>query len=125
TPTLRQVQDQAAAGPAQDGATGKHLGAQRGRFAINRQASRALKLREQVEQQQDGLESGFGGEELLQAETVSAEVMLEFGDAVFHIGSPVVIAPDFFWSIAAAGDEEAKGIAGHVQQFAAYAVAAF
>ena len=81
-PTLRQVQDQSPPRPAQDGATGEHLGAQRRGLAVDRQPGGALKLRKQVEQQQDGLEGGFGGEEFLQTEAVGSEVVLEFGDAV-------------------------------------------
>src|SRR5271165_2722548 len=51
TPTLRQVEHPSSAGTAEDGATGKYLGAQCGRFPVDRQASGALKLAEQVEQQ--------------------------------------------------------------------------
>src|SRR5271165_435430 len=119
------VKNQSSPRPAQDGATGEHLGAQGGWFTVDGQAGGALKLAEQVEQQQDRLESSFGGEELLQAETVSAQVVFEFGDAVFHVGPPVVVAPDLLGRVAAAGDEEAKGVVGHLEQFAAYAIAAF
>ena len=77
------MEDQSSPRPAQDGTTGEHLCAQGRRFAVDGQAGGALKLREQVEQQQDCLKRRFGGEELLQTETVSAEIMLEFGDAVF------------------------------------------
>ena len=111
--------------PAEDGATGKHLGAQGGRFAVDRHVSGTLKLAEQVEQQQDGLEGSFGGEELLQTETVSAQVVPEFGDAVFHVSVPVVVAPDFLRRSNAVGDEEAKGVVEHLEQFAVYAVTAF
>ena len=119
------MEDQSSPRPAQDGTTGEHLCAQGRRFAVDGQAGGALKLAEQIEQQQHGLEGSFGGEELLQTETVGSQVVLEFGDAVFHVGAPVVVAPDFFWGIAAASNEKTKGIAGHVQQFATHTVAAF
>jgi len=44
------------------------------------------------------LESGFGGEELLQTEAVGCQVVLQLGNAVLHIGAAVVVAPDFFLS---------------------------
>lgn len=110
---MRQVQDQTAARASQDGTAGEHLRTQRGRLAINGQANGTLKLTEQVEQQQDSLESGFSGEERLQAETVGSQIVLELSDAVLHVGPPVVVAPDFLGGIVAVGNEEAKGIAGY------------
>jgi hypothetical protein len=36
-----------------------------------------------------------GGIETQQKEAVRAEIVLQLGDAVFHLGAPVVIASDF------------------------------
>ena len=58
---LGQVQDDPPPGAAEDGAASEDEGSQRCRLAITRQAGGALELAEQVEQQQDGLEGGFGG----------------------------------------------------------------
>ena len=66
----------------------------RSRLAIDRQTGGALELGQQVEQQQHGPKGGLGGEELFHAEAIGAQVMLQFGDAVFHVGAPVVVAPD-------------------------------
>jgi hypothetical protein len=67
------------------------------------QASRALELGEKVEKQQHGAESGFRGKELFQAEAVGSQIMLQFGNAVFHVGAPVAaggLSPDLLRSLA-------------------------
>ena len=51
--------------------------------------------------------------------------MLQFGDAILHVGAPVVAPPDLLRRVGATGDEDAEGVARHVDQLAAYAVAAF
>ena len=52
--------------------------------------------------------------------------MFQFGDAVFHVGSPIVIAPDLGRGARRlAGDEHAKRVAGHVNQFAPHTSAGF
>jgi len=88
-------------------------------LAIDGQASRAPRLRGQIEQQQDRLEGSFGGEELLQTETDGSQVVLEFGDAIFLVGPAVVVAPDLLRRIGPVGDEDAKRLAGYLEQFAA------
>src|SRR3984885_14387802 len=124
TPAFRQVKHQATAGSAENGTTGEDLSPDRGRLAIDRKSSRALELGQQVEQQQHGAEGGFGSKELFQAETVGAQIMLQLGDAVFHVSAPVVASPDLLRSVGATGDEDAEGVARHVDQLAAHAVAA-
>ena len=64
------MQDQAAANAAEQSATQENLGAQCGRLTIAGETAGALKFSEQIEQQQDAAESGFGGEELLQAKII-------------------------------------------------------
>ena len=59
------MQDEPPAGAAQDGAASKDLGMQSGRLPVSRQAGSALKLGGHVEEQQNALEVGFGGEEQL------------------------------------------------------------
>ena len=44
------------------------------------------------------------------------EVFLEFLDALFDAGAPVVVAPDDLGRIGAFGSKDAKGVAGHVEQ---------
>ena len=61
----------------------------------------------------------------LQAEAVRAQVVLQLCDAVFHVGAPVVIAPDLLRCVAATGDEDAEGVTRHVDQLATHAIAAF
>jgi hypothetical protein len=51
--------------------------------------------------------------------------VLQFGDAILHVSTSVVAAPDLLGRVAAAGGKEAKGVARHVDQLAAYAVTAF
>lgn len=118
-PSSRTDERRFAVGRGQDGAAGEHHRSQRGRFAIAGQADGALERAEQIEQQQDRLECSFGGEELLKAETVGAEIVLEFGDAVFHVGAAVVVAPDFFFGFATLGGEDTEAVLGHVDQLAA------
>lgn len=109
------MQDQAAAGSAEQGATEEHLGAQRGGLPIAGEATGALKFSEQIEQQQDAAESGFGGEELAQAKIIGGQIVFQFGDAIFHIRPVVVVAPDFFRRQSEVGDEDAEGIAGNIE----------
>ncbi|MFP5207857.1 MAG: hypothetical protein ACLGRW_01060 [Acidobacteriota bacterium] len=110
------MQDDPPVGAAQDGAASEDHGAQRGWLPISSQACGALKLGEQVEEQQNTLEGGLGDEELIQAETVRTEVLFEFGNAVLHAGAVVVVAPDLFLGVTAGGDEEMKGVARHINQ---------
>ena len=60
-----------------------------------------LEFAEQVEQEQDRLERRFRGEELIQAESVSTQVVLEFGDVISHISTTALVAPDLFGRITA------------------------
>src|SRR5882672_11122671 len=50
--------------------------------------------------------------------------MLQLGDAIFHVGAPVIASPDLLRKVAATGDENAEGVARHVDQLTAHAVAA-
>jgi hypothetical protein len=58
------MQDQAATGSGKQSTAEENLGAQRGGLAIAGEAEGALKFSEQIEQQQNAAEGGFGGEEL-------------------------------------------------------------
>src|SRR4051794_38795367 len=73
----RQMNHQPAAGAAEDRAAGEHLRAGSGRLTITWQASCPLELGEQIEEQQHRTEGRFGGEELFQTETMSAQIMLQ------------------------------------------------
>src|ERR1700739_2228433 len=114
-----------AACAAENGATSENLSANGGGLAIARQASSTLKLREQIEQQKNCAKRRFGGEELFQAEAIGSQVVLQVGDAIFHVGAPIVVAPDIFGRMGLASDEDPEGVAGYVDQFAARTVAAF
>src|SRR5215467_6281029 len=61
---------------------------------------------------------------LFPAEALGAQVVLQFGDAVFHVGAPIVVPPDLLRTTVATGDKDAEDIAGHIDQLAADAVAA-
>src|SRR6202158_6579595 len=111
------MQDQAAAGLAQQSTAEENLGAQRGGLAIAGKAAGALKFPEQIEQQQNAAEGGFGGEELPQAKIIGGQIVFQFGDAIFHVRSAVIVAPDFFRRQSEVGDEDAEGIAGNIEQF--------
>lgn len=45
--------------------------------------------------------------------------MFEVGDATFHVGAAVVVAPAFFFGFAARGGEDTEAVVGHVDQLAA------
>jgi hypothetical protein len=40
--------------------------------------------------------SGGGGEKLLQAQIIRSQIVFQFGDAIFHFRSAVVVAPNLF-----------------------------
>jgi hypothetical protein len=84
-PGSGQVQDQAAAGSAEQSAAEENLGAQRGGLAIAGEAAGALKFSEQVEQQQNAAEGGFGGEELPQAKIIGGQIVFQFGDVILRL----------------------------------------
>ena len=109
------MQDQAVAGSAEQSAAEENLGAQRGGLAIAGEAAGALKFPEQIEQQQNAAEGGFGGEELAQAKIIGGQIVFQFRDAIFHVRPAVVVAPDFFRWQSEIGDEDAEGIAGNVE----------
>ena len=79
------MQDQAAAGSAEQGTAEENLGAQRGGLAIAGEAAGALKFSEQIEQQQNAAEGGFGGEELPQAKIIGGQIVFQFGDAILRL----------------------------------------
>src|SRR5271167_2360124 len=109
------MQDQAVAGSAQQRAAQENLSAQGGGLAITGEAAGALKFSEQIEQQQNAAEGGFGGEELAQAKIIGPQIVFQFGDAIFHVRPAVVIAPDFFQRQSQVGDEDAEGVAGNIE----------
>ena len=105
-----------AACAAEDRAAGENLCANGGWLPIAWQTSCPLELREQIEEEQYGAKRSIGGEELFQAETVGAQVMLQLGNAIFHVGPPIVVAPDLRRPVGTTGDEDTKCITGHVDQ---------
>src|ERR1700693_618500 len=109
------MQDQAVTGSAEQSTAEENLGAQRGGLAIAGETAGALKFSEQIEQQQNAAESGFGGEELLQAKNIGGQIVFQFGDAIFHVRPAVVVAPDFFRWQSQVSDEDAEGIAGNLE----------
>src|ERR1700687_900707 len=111
------MQDQTVTGAAEQSAAKENLSTQRGGLAITGEVAGALKLSEQIEQQQNAAEGGFGGEELLQAKIIGGQIVFQFGDAIFHVRPAVVVAPDFFRWQSQVGDEDAEGIAGNLEQF--------
>ena len=72
------MQDQTAPGAAEQSPAEEHLRAQRGGLAITGETASALKFSEQIEQQQDAAESGFGGEELVQAKIIGGQIVFQF-----------------------------------------------
>ena len=111
------MQDQAVTGPAKQSAAKKNLSAQRGRLAIAGEATGALEFSEQIEQQQDAAEGRFGGEKLMQAKTISGQIVFQFGDAIFHVRPAVVVSPEFFRRQREVADKDAEGVAGNIEQF--------
>src|SRR5512138_1005211 len=114
---------QTAASATEKRSAGQDLGADRRRRSIAGQFGRSLKFGEEIEQEEYGTKGCFGGEEFSEAESIRAQVVFQFGNPVFHVGAPVVVAPDLLGSIDATGDEHTEGVAGHVDQLAAHAVA--
>ena len=78
----------------------------------------AFEFGDEVEQETDQAEGGFGAIEGLQARTVSAEVLLELLDAVLALGAAVVEALGCHRVKAQHSHQHMKGVARHFQQFA-------
>src|SRR5580765_4494381 len=119
------MDDHATASATEDRAAGENLRADRGRLAITWQTSCPLELGQEIEQQQHRPKSGFCCEELFHAEAVGSQIVLQLGNAIFHVGTSVVVAPDLCWRANTARHEEAKCIAWHIDQFASHAGASF
>src|SRR5436305_4610729 len=51
--------------------------------------------------------------------------MLQFGDAILHVGAQIVVTPDFFRRLGVSSDKNPKNVAGNVDQLAAHTVATF
>src|SRR5216684_3830334 len=79
-----------AAVGAADGADDQQPGAQRHQPRRLMLSNLAFAVGDEVEQETDQAESGFGAIEGVQAEAVSAKVFFEFLDAVFALGAAVV-----------------------------------
>ena len=72
------MQNQAMAGPAEQSSAQENLSTQRGWLAIGGEVT--LKFSEQIEQQQDAAEGGFGSKELMQAKIIGGKtVLFNFG----------------------------------------------
>ncbi len=63
---------------------------------VTGESAGALKIPEQIEQQQEAAKGGFGGEELAHIEVIGGRIVLQHRDVVFHVGVLVVVTPDFF-----------------------------
>jgi len=87
------VQDQAVTGPAEQSTAKENLSAQRGRLAVGAKATGALEFSKQIEQQQDAAEGCFGSKKLLQAKIIGAQIVFQFGDAIFHVRPAIVVSP--------------------------------
>src|ERR1022692_1321118 len=115
------MDNHATAGATENCAAGENLRANGGWLAITWQTSCPLELGQEIEEQQHRPKSGFCREELFHAEAVGCQIMLQLSNAVFHVGPPIVVAPDLRWPIGATGDEDAECITGHIDQFASHA----
>src|SRR5437016_5015980 len=104
------------ASTTENGAAQKYLIPERGGLTIDRQLSGSLEFGQQVEQQQHGLESCFGGREFLQTKIVRPQVMLQLADALLHVGPSVIVSPNLFWGCAAGSDEDAETVSGNIHQ---------
>ncbi len=80
------------------------------------QTAGALKFSEQIKQQQDAAERRLGRTELVQSKIVGGQILFEFGGAVLHISSAVVVAPNQLGRQREMGDEHAEGVAGHLEE---------
>ena len=85
-PPQIQAQNLLAAVGAADGADDQQPGAQRHQPRRLILSNLAFEVGDEVEQETDQAESGFGAIEGVQAEAASAKVLLEFIDAVFALG---------------------------------------
>src|SRR5713101_9665052 len=99
-----------AAVGAADGADDQQPGAQRHQPRRLILSNLAFAVGDEVEQETDQAEGGFGAIEGVQAEAVSAKVVLEFLDAVFALGTAVVEPPGWHRVMAKGGDQDMKGI---------------
>jgi hypothetical protein len=93
---------------AQDIAAGKDLETQRsGLFvSLERRIDGALEFAQEIEAEEHGQESRFGGKEGTQAEMIGSQLVLEFVNATLYGGTAGVIAPDFQRCIATISDKE-------------------
>jgi hypothetical protein len=78
----------------------------------------AFEVGAEVEEETDQPEGGCGAIEGVQAKAARAKVVLELLDAVFAFGAAVVEAPGWPRVVAQGGDQDLKGIAGDLEQFA-------
>src|SRR6202043_1152179 len=108
---------------AEDRTAGEDLSPDGRRLSIHRHTSRTLELGQQVEEQQHGSKRGLCGKELFEAEAIGAQVVLQLGNAILHVSASVVVPPDPLRRIGATGDKDAEGVARHVDQLTAYAIA--
>ena len=81
---------------AEDRAAGENLSSDSRRLSIDRHTSRTLELGQQVEEQQHGSKRGLCSKELLQAETIGTQTVLQLGNAIFHELSPGAPGPEYY-----------------------------
>lgn len=113
-----QMPHRAMPGAAQNDSTQKDFDVHGGRLPIAQHANGAMELHQQIEQHQDHQKSDFRGEELVQAEIIGSQVVLQFRDLLFRVGPPVVAAPDLFERLLAVDDEDSEDVAGNVEELA-------
>jgi len=106
---------------AQDGPAEKDGGTQGGRLAIAALwGSLALIKTQQVEAQQHRQKRRFSGPEVLGAEIIGGQIVLELLNPLLDGGPPIVIAPQDHRLLSAVGHPDAKGVARHVQELASH-----
>ncbi len=92
-PAQAQPQNFLAPLGAQDRAREQHLSAQRHQAWRRVAGNVALEVGDQVEQEANQAEGGFGAVEGVQTKSVGAEVLLEFLEPILAVGAAVVKTP--------------------------------
>jgi hypothetical protein len=119
TPARREVQRGLTIGTAQDGSAQKHCGPQSGRLEIAGVGNaRVLMPTQQVDGEEHRQKRRFGRPEILRAEVIGPQIILQLLDALFDGGAALVITPQRHRAFAPLGHPEAEGIARHINELA-------
>ena len=73
-----------------------------------------------MEEQEDGAEGSLCCVKLFEAEVVYAQIVFQFGDSVFHVRTPIVVAPYQLWGIVTIGGKDTECITWHMDQLPAH-----